>query len=60
MSLKLSNTSNEKKQMKHISIRIDEIKILEAKELAEEKGIPYQTLMRSWIYEGLKKEQIAS
>ena len=39
------------------SIALDDETILELKQLAQEKGIPYQVLMRSYILQGIKKDK---
>lgn len=39
------------------SIALDEETIEQLKELALEKGIPYQVLMRSYIVQGIKKDK---
>lgn len=44
------------KRKKPTSVALDEGTINRLKELAEEKGIPYQVLMRSYILKGLKEE----
>lgn len=40
-----------------LSIRLDPRYIEQAKQVAEAKGIGYQTLMRMWIVEGLEREK---
>lgn len=51
-----------RKQMKKYptSINLPEDVIVELKDIAHKKGIPYQTLMRSFILEGLKKMKKAA
>lgn len=39
-----------------LSLRLEKRQITLAKRLAQEKSIGYQTLLRSWIEEGLNKE----
>jgi predicted DNA binding CopG/RHH family protein len=39
-----------------LSLRLEKRQIALAKRIAREKSIGYQTLMRSWIDEGIKKE----
>jgi len=46
----------DKRPKKAISMRFDEDTLLELKKIAETKGIGYQTLIRMWIKERLKKE----
>lgn len=42
---------------KHISLRLAERQIKEAKIIANKKSIGYQTLLRLWIQEGINKER---
>ena len=44
------------KRKKPTSVALDEDTINRLKELAEERGIPYQVLMRSYIIKGLKED----
>ena len=37
------------------SIALEEATVLELKSIAEDKGVPYQVLMRMFILEGLRK-----
>lgn len=48
------------KRKKPTSIALDEETIEELKKLAEQKGIPYQVLMRSFIIEGIKRAKKAA
>jgi predicted DNA binding CopG/RHH family protein len=41
---------------KAVTLRLENQQIARAKELARLKSVPYQTLMRMWIAEGLAKE----
>ena len=41
---------------KMISLRLNEEYLRAVKRVAEEKGIPYQTLMRLWLVERLRQE----
>jgi predicted DNA binding CopG/RHH family protein len=41
---------------KPVTLRLENQQIVRAKELARQKSVPYQTLMRMWIAEGLAKE----
>ncbi len=41
---------------KAISIRVDEPALAQLKKVAAKKGLGYQTLMRQWVLEKLKKE----
>ncbi len=42
---------------KPTSVALDEATIIQLKAIAEERGIPYQVLMRSYIIEGLRKDK---
>lgn len=46
-----------KMNKKPTSVALDEETIVELKQLAQEKGIPYQVLMRSYILQGIKKDK---
>ncbi|MDI6816874.1 MAG: CopG family antitoxin [Actinomycetota bacterium] len=39
------------------TVRLDDAAIERIKALAERKGMPWQTLMRSWVYERLEDEE---
>lgn len=56
---KLEETIKKRAQKRLLTIRLDLKQVEEAKGIAEERGIPYQSLMRSWIYAGIKKEKTA-
>jgi CopG antitoxin of type II toxin-antitoxin system len=45
-------------QKKAITLRLETQQIERAKLVAQRKSIPYQTLMRMWIAEGLAKEGV--
>lgn len=58
LSSELQKKLKERNQKKrHLTIRIGQKEIDQAKILAREKGIGYQTLIRMWIIEGIKREQ---
>lgn len=42
--------------LKRVTLRLSEGQIAATKRIASEKGIPYQTLMRMWIVEGIKAQ----
>jgi len=44
------------RRLKNISIKLDPAQILALKKLATMKSIPYQTLIRQWLAEGIRKE----
>lgn len=41
---------------KAVTLRLEDQQIARAKEVARRKSVPYQTLMRMWIAEGLARE----
>jgi len=45
-----------KRKLKNITIKIDPLQIMAIKKLANLKSIPYQTLIRQWLAEEIKKE----
>lgn len=53
---KFKSKKAESQKKRHLTIRIGQKEIAQAKVLAKEKGIGYQTLMRMWIIEGIKRE----
>lgn len=42
--------------MKAVTLRLEDQQIARAKAVARRKSVPYQTLMRMWIAEGLARE----
>lgn len=55
-SLAARNARLKKKKLP-TSIALDEDTIFKLKAIAEERGIPYQVLMRSYILKGLKEDE---
>ena len=51
------NATRVKPKTKLISIRLPEKLLNNIKEVAEDKSLPYQSLIRVWITEKLKEEQ---
>jgi predicted DNA binding CopG/RHH family protein len=45
-----------KRKLKNITIKIDPLQVKAIKKLSTMKSIPYQTLIRSWLAEGIKTE----
>ena len=45
-----------KRTLKSVTIKIDPLQIKAIKKLSTMKSIPYQTLNRSWLAEGIKSE----
>ena len=45
-----------KRKLKNVTIKIDPLQIRAIKKLSTMKSIPYQTLIRNWLAEGIKSE----
>lgn len=45
-----------KKTMKPITIRLRDTQIADLKAIAKDKDLPYQTMVRSWISERIRRE----
>ena len=45
-----------KRKLKNITIKVDPLQVQAIKKLSTMKSIPYQTLIRSWLAEGIKSE----
>jgi len=54
----MKRLKNERKVPTSVALKRETIMTLKA--IADQKGIPYQVLMRMFILEGLKKENIAA
>ena len=48
-----------KRKLKNITIKVDPLQVRAIKKLSTIKSIPYQTLIRSWLAEGIKSEMDA-
>lgn len=55
VSRRIRERVRERKQ--NLTLRMDLSRVEEIKALAEESGLPYQTLMRMWIFERLRREK---
>ncbi|QCQ20852.1 hypothetical protein [Desulfoglaeba alkanexedens] len=49
-------TGKRKRKLKNISIKLDPLHVQAIKKLATMKAMPYQTLVRHWLAEDIKKE----
>jgi len=49
----------ERAKTKQVTLRLRVSQIEAAKEIAKKKDIPYQTLIRSWVAEAIRREQQA-
>jgi len=45
-----------KRNLKNVTIKVDPLQIMAIKKLSTMKSIPYQTLIRHWLAEGIKHE----
>ena len=45
-----------KRKLKNVTIKIDPLQVMAIKKLSTMKSIPYQTLIRHWLAEGIKDE----
>jgi hypothetical protein len=45
-----------RRKLKNITIKVDPLQVKAIKKLSTMKSIPYQTLIRSWLAEGIKSE----
>jgi predicted DNA binding CopG/RHH family protein len=45
-----------KRKLQNITIKLDPLYLVSIKKVATKKGIPYQTLVRQWMAEHIRKE----
>ena len=45
-----------KRKLQNVSIKLDPLYLVSIKKVATQKGIPYQTLVRQWVAEKIRKE----
>ena len=45
-----------KRKLKNVTIKLDPLQIIAIKKLSTIKSMPYQTLIRHWLTEGIKQE----
>ncbi|MBI5099017.1 MAG: hypothetical protein HZB30_07225 [Nitrospirae bacterium] len=45
-----------KRKLRNVTIKIDPLYLVSIKKVATQKGIPYQTLVRQWVAENIRKE----
>ena len=45
-----------KRKLRNVTIKVDPLQIVAIKKLSNMKSIPYQTLIRHWLAEGIKQE----
>jgi predicted DNA binding CopG/RHH family protein len=56
VSRRIRERVRERKQ--NLTLRMEPSRVQEIKAVAEERGVPYQTLMRMWIFERLRREKV--
>lgn len=49
-------TGKRKRKLRNVTIKIDPLYLLSIKKVATQRGIPYQTLVRQWVAEKIRKE----
>ncbi|MBI5056155.1 MAG: hypothetical protein HZB61_06035 [Nitrospirae bacterium] len=49
-------TRKRKRKLRNVTIKIDPMYLVSIKKVATQKGIPYQTLVRQWVAEHIRKE----
>jgi predicted DNA binding CopG/RHH family protein len=49
-------TGKRRRKLQNVTIKIDPLYLISIKKVATKKGIPYQTLMRQWVAEKIRKE----
>ncbi len=49
-------TGKRKRKLQNVSLKIDPLHLQALKKIATSKGVPYQTLVRQWLIEKIKKE----
>jgi len=45
-----------RRKLQNVTIKIDPLYLISIKKVATKKGIPYQTLVRQWVAEKIRKE----
>ncbi|OHE57812.1 MAG: hypothetical protein A2Z47_01440 [Thermodesulfovibrio sp. RBG_19FT_COMBO_42_12] len=49
-------TGKRRRTLQNVTIKIDPLYLISIKKVATKKGIPYQTLVRQWVAEKIRKE----
>ena len=47
-----------RRRLKNVSIKLDAAQVVALKRIATQKAMPYQTLIRSWLADGIRRELI--
>ncbi len=50
------SSGKRKRKLQNVSIKLDPLYLVSIKKVATQKGIPYQTLVRLWVTEKIRKE----
>jgi predicted DNA binding CopG/RHH family protein len=45
-----------RRKLQNVTIKLDPLYLISIKKVATKKGIPYQTLMRQWVAEKIRRE----
>ena len=53
----LADNIAERQKTKRITLRLREYQLEAVKRIAQRKDIPYQTLIRSWVAEAIRREE---
>jgi hypothetical protein len=56
----IAHRIRERSRRKAVSLRLAYWEIDRSKEIAKKKKVPYQSLIREWLDEGIKKESLAA
>ena len=49
-------TGKRRRKLQNVTIKLDPLYLISIKKVATKKGIPYQTLVRQWVAEKIRKE----
>jgi len=49
-------TGKRRRKLQNVTIKLDPLYLISIKKVATKRGIPYQTLMRQWVAEKIRKE----
>lgn len=49
-------TGKRKRKLQNVTIKLDPLYLISIKKAATKRGIPYQTLVRQWVAEKIRKE----
>jgi hypothetical protein len=45
-----------RRKLKNVSVKLDPVQIVALRKIATMKAIPYQTLIRQWLADGIRRE----